>query len=709
MKSFPGSGALHLCVALVLLFGGPAASIAAEGDAPPSENRRRDDAETVRALSAEGQILYERDRVKLDGYQYCGQSVGLAERGEFRSSIRSAAKALHLGMAQGNDDLLAVAKRDLAIAYNYAGDYKNARTLALEALEHEARDPKLIQGPALKIVGDAYAREGRWGEAVSHYRRALSASSDRFRPLVQVSLANALVSAGDAPGARALYGDLAKIDHPVVRGAYQRGFGNLLLAEDKPADALKVFEASLAAATGNDAEYHRLWAFDGMARARLGVKDRAGARRALAGAAQVSDSIRARFRSEELKTGLFGDVQSIFERAIALAAEDGDVEEAWRLSEQSRARALLDVVRGRVTLDRSGDTRQLGSGPLTLAETKEALRANEVIVSFHSLPDRLLVWVIRRNGITGGVVAMSRAETEVAVQAFRTGAADPRGNVNAIARSLHAKLIEPLGLVAGERLLIVPHDKLHYLPFQALRGPDGYLIERHPIAVTPSSSVAIQLVRRSRPMIEKLVAFGNPELSEAHANLPSLEGAEQEVGEISKHFVDPTVFLGRSASKRRFRELASTARVLHIAAHAVVDEIDPLLSRILLAPGDGDTGALEAREVYELDFSGVSLVALSACETGLGRVARGDEILGFTRSFFTAGAAGLLVSLWEVADDSTALLMTTFYRELAAGSEAIDAMQRAQVSLLKRAKFSRPFYWAPFNLMGDWRLRTRPP
>ena len=115
---------------------------------------------------------------------------------------------------------------------------------------------------------------------------------------------------------------------------------------------------------------------------------------------------------------------------------------------------------------------------------------------------------------------------------------------------------------------------------------------------------------------------------------------------------------------------------------------------------------LEAREVYGVNLSGVSLVTLSACESGLGRIARGDEILGFTRSFLTAGASGLVASLWPVADDSTELLMTTFYGQLARGTEAIDAMREAQRAVLAQRRFAHPFFWAPFNLIGDWRLRA---
>ena len=126
-----------------------------------------------------------------------------------------------------------------------------------------------------------------------------------------------------------------------------------------------------------------------------------------------------------------------------------------------------------------------------------------------------------------------------------------------------------------------------------------------------------------------------------------------------------------------------------------------------LAPDGNDLGFLEAREVYGMNLDKVSLVTLSACESGLGRIARGDEIMGFTRSFLSAGASALLVSLWPVADDSTELLMTTLYGELAKGKSTSSAMQTAQLTVLKRAKYSHPFYWAPFDLVGDWRMQIQ--
>ena len=305
--------------------------------------------------------------------------------------------------------------------------------------------------------------------------------------------------------------------------------------------------------------------------------------------------------------------------------------------------------------------------------------------------------------MTGIVIARPKAALAADVEDLRKSIFNRDRAVREKAAALHRLLIAPLRLAPGERLLIVPHGPLHYLPFQALYDDTAYLIERHAIALAPSAGVAVQLAQRGREASGELVAFGNPTIEKKY-DLPS---SQREVETISLLFPERRVFLQRAASKAQFKATASDARVLHVAAHAEVDLVDPLFSRILLAGDDAGSGNLEAREVYDLDLKNVSLVTLSACESGLGRIATGDEILGFTRSFLSAGSSGLIVSLWPVADESTELLMTTLYADLAKGADVQLAMQDAQLTVLRRPSFSHPFFWAPFNFIGDWRMKVR--
>ncbi len=131
-----------------------------------------------------------------------------------------------------------------------------------------------------------------------------------------------------------------------------------------------------------------------------------------------------------------------------------------------------------------------------------------------------------------------------------------------------------------------------------------------------------------------------------------------------------------------------------------MDKIDPLYSKLYLAPSPGNSGVFEARDAYSLKLEGTTLITLSACETGLGRVSRGDEVWGFTRSFLGAGASSLIVSLWPVSDESTELLMKKLYSELRQGKDKGEALRMAAVSVLADSRYSDPYYWGPFVLVG---------
>ena len=147
---------------------------------------------------------------------------------------------------------------------------------------------------------------------------------------------------------------------------------------------------------------------------------------------------------------------------------------------------------------------------------------------------------------------------------------------------------------------------------------------------------------------------------------------------------------------------APETQLLHVGAHAEVDEVDPLYSVIRLARSEKVPGELEAHEIYRVNLSQSAIVALSACETGLGRITRGDEPWGFTRPMLSAGAPAMLVSLWEVEDAATARTMARFYRDLSSAN-ARDSLRAAQREVLGDPRTNQPFFWAPFVLVGDWR------
>jgi CHAT domain-containing protein len=166
------------------------------------------------------------------------------------------------------------------------------------------------------------------------------------------------------------------------------------------------------------------------------------------------------------------------------------------------------------------------------------------------------------------------------------------------------------------------------------------------------------------------------------------------------------VYLGREATEGRLKSAEiARYRYVHLATHGLVNEEHPGLSRLLLMPesGSGEDGVLHLGEVYNLRLN-ADLVVLSACDTGRGRIARGEGIIGLSRGFLYAGAKSLLVSLWPVSDDATSSLIVDFYRELLGGRSKTRALREAKLRTMDRnPEYAKPFYWSSLILVGEGR------
>ena len=199
--------------------------------------------------------------------------------------------------------------------------------------------------------------------------------------------------------------------------------------------------------------------------------------------------------------------------------------------------------------------------------------------------------------------------------------------------------------------------------------------------------------------------------------MPNLNGTAQEVKQIDSIFnekkIPTSLYTYKKADKAiLFSDSLRNYRFIHLATHGNVNEENPDLSQIFLTNADGSTGSLFASDIYALQI-GAELVMMSACETGLGKTSKGEGIVGLTRAWLYAGADNLTVSLWQVSDEATNKLATNFYRNNLeslqtttsqnSSFQKIDystSLQKAKLSLLESKKFSAPYYWAAFILIG---------
>lgn len=336
----------------------------------------------------------------------------------------------------------------------------------------------------------------------------------------------------------------------------------------------------------------------------------------------------------------------------------------------------------------------------------------------------------------------------------------------AASNALYKVAVEPANAVVGEkRLLIVADGGLNYIPFEALvkTGASAeysslpYLIKSNEIVYAPSGSV-IGAIRQQggKPAGRAILIVADPVFNSNDARartagsapatsetrglgiesaltdvtgqgalasaesakmqglpLARLAGTRTEADQIVKlaktSGTQADVWLDLDASEENLESRDVTQyRVVHIATHGLLNAERPQFTGLVLSlvGNKGEDGFLRTDEVFNLRL-GSPLVMLSACETGLGKEKRGEGVIGLTRAFMYAGAPTVGVSLWSVADRSTAELMTDFYKRLlvsgATASSPSGAMRGAQLSMISGKKYSAPFYWAPFVLVGDWR------
>jgi CHAT domain-containing protein len=359
----------------------------------------------------------------------------------------------------------------------------------------------------------------------------------------------------------------------------------------------------------------------------------------------------------------------------------------------------------------------LSVDPLTAKEVQALLEPGSKLIEFHILRDKLLVWTVTGNRIAMNTVHVSREGLVGKIKDLRTllesvdsnrslqvttekKDADEGANAkktDRILRELYDLLFNEVPLARGEKLIIVPHGVLHYLPFQALKAPDGkYLVEKFPISNLSSASLLKFIQEKRKSVGESLLAFGNPDFG-----IPAmqLKYAEQEVKDIGLYFPNAKILLGADATKQNAQNLSGNYNLLHFATHADLNEEAPLETSLLLARDkSGEIAKLTVQDIFQLRLK-TSLVVLSACETMLGSLSNGDELIGFNRAFFYAGTPSIITTLWKIDDRASSLLMNEFYRNLKSLGKS-QALRSAQLSV--KEKFDHPYFWAAFILSGDF-------
>ena len=364
---------------------------------------------------------------------------------------------------------------------------------------------------------------------------------------------------------------------------------------------------------------------------------------------------------------------------------------------------------------------------VTTADSVQAgLDEDSLVISFFEGDSTWYMMSLAKHNFSLNQVSKSLLSVEE-LESFRAVLSDFRSLPSEYypgARMIYETLLQPVlqKHTGVQRLIIVPDGILNYIPFDALiskpvdvgetfRSP-SYLIRDYAISYRNSLTLYAQHNRPERKYEKRYVGFAPSYLSNSltyHGELASrqelspLMGTREEVS-VAGDIFEGIKFLDKKATEYNFKNLPYSASILHLAMHALVDDKEPMRSRLIFT-NETDTiedGNLNAYEIYHLPLES-ELAVLSACNTGLGKINRGEGVLSLSRAFMYAGCANIVMSMWRAQDQSTSQIMGKLFQNLENGLHKDKALRQAKLYYLQQADplQSHPAHWATFMLFGD--------
>ena len=685
-----------------------------------------------------------RDRASLAAAHHW-RGYRLRTVGRLGEARQEAMQAIAEGEASGNMVAQAWSLLTMAQISAVLGDGASGTDYVRRSIElHEANGDQLGLATAFVVEGELAEMQGRRAEAERAYRRGVEwakAFDDPHRLAWSYNkLANLARTAGDwDQAAMALDSSRSVAQRHNMTGwvrIIRYDFGALALERGRLNEA----EATLLTHLGALRPDEHITRYVTRARlaeiyARRGAVDRAEAEFSLASG--EFDQWRATLSEDELRLLVFQYAADQADRDLGVAsllsvlAEAGRIDSAFGFVERRRARELLD----RLVRIRALHAPDSGAHAETAIARGTPLSLREVRAAIPDERTAILAFVTGRGSAHGGepttLFVVSRGYTAThrlapidsltdMITRF-TSLVESGAIPEALARRLGDALIAQAIQSLPERitrLLIVPDDVLHRVPFEALRlGTGQWLLERFSVSLVPSASVAAHLWQRTRDASDvAILAMGDATFSRGSVTeqydrgqtfgpafdpdpLPRLAASAGEARAIARYGSRAVVRLGRDASESFVKhESLDRYNILHFATHALVDQHALTRTALVLSPGDGDDGFLTAAELARLPLD-ADLVVLSACETAGGVVIGGEGIEGLTAPLLQAGARSIVATRWPLGDKTTAKLVGEFYRFQAEGMTVGDALHAVKLAALERGEPSTT--WATFTVVGD--------
>jgi CHAT domain-containing protein/Flp pilus assembly protein TadD len=630
--------------------------------------------------------------------------------GQYSQALESYQQALAIRNEIGDKAGMGFTLNSIGSVYNNQGKYPQALETYQQALaiRNEIGDKAGI-GATLHNIGLVYNNQGKYPQALKSYQRALAIHTE----------------IGDKAG----------------EGASLDGLGGVYLNLGRYPKALETYQQALAIRKEIGEK-----AGEGTTLSNIGLIYNAQgnypqAETTLFAAIEAWESLRSKELKDDQKISIFEQQDHTYRFLQQALVAQNKFNKALEIAERSRGRALVELLDSKLS---QNPNNQLNIKPPTLSEIKQiASEQNATLVQYSIVNEalevqgktewqlKLYIWVIKPTGET----AFKQVDLESLDTSLQDLVTTSRNNIGVRSRSLfevtvvnpqpensteklqqlHQILIAPIADLLpkdpNERVIFIPQASLFLVPFPALQDEQGnYLVEKHTILTAPAIQV-LDLTRKQKHNTQNLtgdvLVVGNPtmpkiQFGELVANLTPLPGAEREANQIADFF-NTEALTGSQATKATVMEKMQQARIIHLATHGLLHDFKGfgVPGAIALAPSgkpdDVIDGLLTAGEIFDMKLS-ADLVVLSACDTGRGDIT-GDGVIGLSRSLISAGVPSILVSLWAVNDNSTAFLMTEFYRNLQQTPDKAVALRQAM--LTTKEKYPNPKQWAAFTLIGE--------
>ncbi|QKX04035.1 CHAT domain-containing protein [Aquimarina sp. TRL1] len=363
---------------------------------------------------------------------------------------------------------------------------------------------------------------------------------------------------------------------------------------------------------------------------------------------------------------------------------------------------------------------------ITVSEVQNKLEAHTTLVEFFRSDAVLYVFIITNTTIEVRELAVPLLDKHIEELNNSITAKNHHQFIKK-SRQLYRQLIAPIkDAFVGDRLVLIPDESLWHLPFDLLltreekneAGKLSYLLFEYAISYANSASLLYKnnTGAKNDGLLDECLAFSYTstdtidskeevlslrKLRDEKADLP---GTRKEIKAIS-NIVNGKYYYHKSANEVNFKKVVNNYKLVHLALHGEIDHINPKNSKILFSDTEATTfedNKLFSHELYALDIP-AELVVLSACNTGAGKINKGEGILSVGNAFQYAGVKSLLLSKWEISDQTTPEVMALFYENLQQGMNKDKALQQAKVDFLKASDVftEAPFYWGSFYVLGN--------